>query len=359
MDTVNTTFVNGVDFWMSFGIGTAAGIAVISIYSTTRDVLKKVKEAKAAKADGDPKASGTTSIWETPDTGRGDYPMWVALAGYIVAGMAMVIVCHKLVPGIFWFLVIFTFIYNPFISYVNARLLGISGQSVDIPFVREGAFILSGCKTLDIWLAPVPIENYGYMAQSFRVNELTGVNFKSLIKCDLVTIPLLFIFSFIFWAFIWKSNAVPSDMFPAAQLQWELATKNSTLMFSSTFVPEGQDPESHSFADSEFAKALHPEYIAVGGIITVVLFGVFSIFGLPTMLIYGLIRGFGGIPHVMVLEIVGALIGRYYFQKKFGADNFLRMAPTVMAGFLTGVGLVGMATIALTLIKNAISSAPF
>ncbi len=135
--------------------------------------------------------------------------MWLALTGYLIAASSMIIVCNYLIPGIFWFLVIFAFVYNPFISYVNARLLGLTGQTVDIPFVREGSFVLSGCKTIDIWLAPVPIENYGNQAQAFRVNELTGVSFRSLLKADLVVLPVLFILSFFFWAFIWKSNAVP------------------------------------------------------------------------------------------------------------------------------------------------------
>jgi hypothetical protein len=61
----------------------------------------------------------------------------------------------------------------------------------------------------------------------------------------------------------------------------------------------------------------------------------------------------------MILEICGALVGRYYFQKKFGSTAFLRMAPALLAGYYTGVGLIGMATIAMNLIKNAVSSAPF
>ena len=49
-----------------------------------------------------------------------------------------------------------------------------AGQSVDIPYVRETSFLLSGARGVDIWLAPIPLENYGGMAQSFRVNELVG-----------------------------------------------------------------------------------------------------------------------------------------------------------------------------------------
>jgi hypothetical protein len=364
MNTINTQFVNSVDFWMSFGFGTSAAIALISIYSTVRDVVRRARQARRARDSGQlaiGRQAEIGSLWKTPDIGRGDYPMWLALTGYVLAAGAMVIVCDRLVPGITGFLLVFAFLYNPFVSYVNARLLGLVGQQVDIPFVREGAFILSGCKTLDIWLAPVPIENYGSMAQSFRVNELTGVRFRSLMKADLVALPALFLMSLLFWAFIWKSNAVPSDIYPAARLNWELAAKQNTLLYSATFSPDtaGGVRDITHFADTEFAKALHPKFIAAGSVLTLLLFGIFSAFSLPTLFIYGMIRGFGQLPHVMLLEIAGALLGRYVLQKKFGSGPFLRMAPALLAGYYTGVGLIGMATIAMNLIKNAVSSAPF
>ena len=52
MNTVNATFVNSIDFWMSFGFGTSAAIAVISVYSTVRDVIKRSREAKKQAAAG-------------------------------------------------------------------------------------------------------------------------------------------------------------------------------------------------------------------------------------------------------------------------------------------------------------------
>jgi len=88
-------------------------------------------------------------------------------------------------------------------------------------------------------------------------------------------------------------------------------------------------------------------------------FTLLNTFGLPVMLIYGFIRGLGQIPHIMVLEIVGAMIGRFYLRKKFGTQNFLRMIPVVMAGYFTGVGLISMATIAMNLIQQAVSGTPF
>ncbi len=353
MDTVNTTFANSVDFWMSFGIGAGLAIAVISIWSTIRDVRAKLREIRATRSE----RGETTNLWAVP-AGRGDYPVWIALALYGLSASATIAVCWYLLPKSFSmlsFLIIFAFIYSPLMSYVNARLLGLSGQGVDIPFVKETAFILSGAKGIAVWLAPIPIENHGGQAQALRVNELTGVRFWSLIKTELIAMPVLILLSFVFWAFIWKANAVPSDAFPAAQVNWELRAKNDALMFTSTFVPPGETEAS--IADSEFMRAIHPEVIGVGFGGTTIAFIAASFFGLPTLLIYGFIRGLGQFPHMMMLEIVGAMLGRFYLERRFGRDEFRRTMPTVLAGYFTGVGLIGMGTIALRLVQQAVQSA--
>ena len=176
---------------------------------------------------------------------------------------------------------------------------------------------------------------------------------------EVEALPTLFVLSLVFWAFIWKANAVPSEMFPTAQVRWELMSKNQVLLYSSTFVAPGADSESVSVMDSEFMKAIHPWTIGVSGAAVIVVYVFLSAFGLPIMLIYGMIRGFGDIPHFMVLEVVGAFIGRFYFQKKYGPKKFLQLAPALLAGYFTGVGLVGITTTALQLIKSAISAAPF
>lgn len=365
MDTVNTTFVNNVDFWMSFSFGATIGIAIVSVYSTIRGVVKAQKKRKA-EANSDEAIMGqnryqqeVSSIWRKPNLGRGDYPMWIALVLYLLTSSAMVYVCHILIPGLLPFLLIFVFLYNPFISYLTARLLGIAGQQIDIPFIREGAIFLSGAKGVAIWVAPIPIQNFGGLAQAYRINELIGVNFRSLIWADLVTTPSMLLLSFMFWAFIWQADPIPSDIFPAAQINWEMFSKNQALMYSSTFVPEGVDPAQHSIANSQFMEAVHPKVMGSAAVLTIGGFSLMTILGLPTFLVYGFIRAIGQFPHMLILQIVGAFVGKFYFQKKFGSSRFLRMAPTVMAGYFTGVGLVSMAMVALTLVSKAVTTAPF
>jgi hypothetical protein len=61
----------------------------------------------------------------------------------------------------------------------------------------------------------------------------------------------------------------------------------------------------------------------------------------------------------MMLELAGALLVRFWLNRRFGRERVAQALPVVFAGYLTGVGLIGMATIALRLIKGAVSAAPF
>jgi hypothetical protein len=320
-----------------------------------RDLSRKLRTERDEKHAGIEK-----DLWAPPRAGRGDYPLWIALLLYVGISILLVTLISSLLGwqmNLVLFLVFFIFLYLPIIAYVNARLLGMAGQSVDIPYVKELGFLASGAHGIDIWLAPVPADNYGYQAQSFRVNELTGVSFWSLIKTELVALPILFLLSWTFWGFIWHSTPIPSPAFPAAQINWELESKNRVLLYSSTSVDE--NGKRKPLADTEFGKALKPVYVGTGFLVITGSYALLSAFGLPVMLVYGLVRGFGALPHGMILEVFGAVLSRYYFQKKYGPQNFLRMAPTIFAGYLTGVGLIGMATVALRLIYSAISPTPF
>jgi hypothetical protein len=351
MDTVSTTFNNSIDFWMSFGLGVMGGIAVISIFQTVRDMVKKTRELKKRKANEAQQTASRENIWETPP-GRGDYPVWIALLLYLLCSLSIIYICHLLVPAFSkWWLVFFMFIYTPLISYINARLVGICGQHVEIPFLREAAFILSGYKGVEIWLAPIPIDELGTGAQNFRTKELTGTNFWSLVKAKALIIPLSFILSFMFWGFIWKSGPIPSELYPFAQKMWDLRAKNTVLLYSATLDIEGAKPL--------FYEALHPEVIAGSFSFTMIAFTVMSALGAPIMAIYGFVQSVGQMPHAFMPLVIGALVGKLYFHKRFGQKRFLQIAPVLAAGYGTGVGLIALAGVAANLIVSAVSPSPF
>jgi len=351
METIATTFSNSIDFWMSFGLGVMGGIAVISLVQTGRDLVKKGQELRRRRREEAGMAARREKIWEAPP-GRGDFSPRIAVMVYSVCTLVVIKVCQVLVPSFpLYFLFAFTFLYTPLLSYINARLVGICGQHVAIPFVREAAFILSGYKGVEIWLAPIPVDEFGSGASAFRTKELTGTNFWSHVKAQSLIIPLSFILSFVFWGFIWKSGAIPSEMYPFAQKMWDLRAKQTVLMYSATLDMEGAKPL--------FFEALHPKVMAGSFSFSVIVFAIMSVLHMPVMSIYGFVQGVGNMPHGFVPIVIGALIGKFYFRKRFGHKRILEVAPVLSAGYGTGVGLIALIGVAINLIVSAVSSLPF
>jgi len=351
MDTINTQISNQIDFYFSANLGIALGIAACSVFQTIRQLRMSIRDMRRkrreAKAGDTPK-----SLLDTPE-GRGDWSVKLCIGGYFVAAGAMVFLCKALVPSFpTFFLILFAFVYTPLQSYLNARINGIAGQHIAIPFVREAFILLSGARGVNPWLAPIPVENYGGMPQQLRTLELTGTKITSQVKAWCLTTPLVFILSFVFWSFLWNDSPIPSDLYPYAQKIWDLRAKSTMIMWTATTGTEG--------AVTLFQRSFHPEFIGVGFAFSTIMFSALSFFGLPTMLVYGMARGLGeGLPHGLLLELLGALIARWYFHKKFGKKRFLQIAPILLAGYFVGTGLIGMGSVAIRLINSAISQAPF
>jgi hypothetical protein len=88
-------------------------------------------------------------------------------------------------------------------------------------------------------------------------------------------------------------------------------------------------------------------------------YALISAFRLPVMFFYGLVGGTGGMIHGAIPTMFGALLGRHYFQKRFGTAEWHRYAPVLLAGFSCGMGLIAMVAIALGLISKSVSFLPF
>jgi hypothetical protein len=102
-------------------------------------------------------------------------------------------------------------------------------------------------------------------------------------------------------------------------------------------------------------EALKPNVIVLGFAIGVVSFFVLSVFGLPILLIFGYVQSMTVIPHLVITQIIGALLARYYFWKRFGKQQWRLYAAVLMVGFTVGMSLVGMASVAIAMIQKSVS----
>jgi hypothetical protein len=337
MRTVDTLFANNFDFYLSFGIGLGLAIALIGVWHVLRSFGKRGSSQRGSLKD-----------LFRPPAGRGDFNFWIAVGIYVFSTVSYVLLCVWLVPNFpVAFFLAYGFIYTPIVSYITARMEGIAGQFVSLPLVREASFIAGakyfGYQGIEIWYAPIPIHNYGEATVKFREIELTGTSIRGIIKSEIVVFPVVMVASLLFSQFIWRLAPIPSSAYPYAQELWHLQALNTLLMQTSTL--EG---------NSLFYQALNWIYVLAGIGLGVVTYGILTLFGLPIMLVYGMVRGLGqSTPHGLILEILGALLGRYFFLKRYGA-MWRQYAPVLLAGFSCGMGLTGMFAMGVTLILKSL-----
>jgi hypothetical protein len=355
---IATLNANYLDFFLSFGLGLTVAIALIGILKAFGSVIRKKRELD--------RTAVTSFDWKAllhPPPGRGDFSLWIALGIYVFSTaasitMAVLLLRHSalakqgsaLTPGLIAVLCFYGFVYTPFISYVSARLEGIIGQSVAIPFVREATFILSGYKGAAIWFAPFPAHNYGAQTVYFRKTELTGTKFWSMVKAEAFIFPVILLATLLFSQFIWKIAPVPSSSFPYAEKFWEMQAFQQSILLSST-MPGGEH--------GPFFEAFRLPYIAVGLGLALVLYGGLSFFGIPILMVYGIIRGLDqSTPMAIMPQFVGALLGRYYFAKRF-KDNWPQYRIVFAAGYGCGVGLVMMLSLGLVFMTKSVYQSAF
>ena len=342
-DTIATLFKNNVDFYFSFTIGVSLAIAIAGLWEVYRNIRKKARARKEADA--------VTRTAAGPPAGRGDMPTWIVIACYFFTTITYILVSGFLIdwhPGVMTVLCILGFVYTPLISYVTARLEGMVGEVVEIPMIREAALIFSGYRGVAVWFLPMPVANYGMMTVFYRQCELTGTRFTSIWKASLVLYPIILISSIFFANFIWGLAEVPSAVYPYADRMWELQAQNQSIMYSATLGDY-----------SIFDEAFNWNFLATGTVFGVLLFGVLTQIGMPIFFIYGVVRGLGqSMPHVIIPQFIGALIGRFYFQKKLGL-KWRQYTPVVMAGFFCGAGLITTVGVGVTFLSKAVIPIPY
>ncbi len=349
---IQTIQANTVDLYFSFGLGLALAVAAIGFYHVISSLRKK-------QASSDEGPARTNVDWRRlfhPPAGRGDLPLWAPLGIYLFSTATYMVIGYWLINYTdpkpaegswfpLWLLAFYGFVYTPLISYVSTRMEGIVGQQVQVPFVREASFILSGYKGASVWFAPIPLHDYARQAQFFRTTELTGTTIRSLVKAEVLIFPIMLLGTVAFSQFIWSIDNVPSQMFPYANEFWELRAYREGLLYSATLPGEAASP---------FKEAFRPEYLGVGFTLAIALYAVLSRFGLPVFLVYGLIRGLDlSAPHAVIPMFIGALLGRFVFRKRFGED-WPRYRIVFAAGFTAGVGLITMLSLGVVFMSKSV-----
>jgi hypothetical protein len=340
-DALTTKLSADMDFWLSIGIGVNIAIAILGVSL----VFRALKDAKRSRRE--------RGYSLAPPANRGDVPVWAAVIAWAVSTLVQIIVCNALVPEFpIWILVFFGLVWSPFNSYISARMIGITGRGVGFPYLKEASIVTSGYQRVDIWYAPVPIVDHGWVAQRFREVELTGTKMISILKAEAIMFPLILVSSFLFWGFFWNTNALPNAAFPYAQKFWPIQAQTASVM-QQINVPRADGSSNY------FINAIKPTYIAAGTAFGLIAYGICAVLKVPLLFFYGFAGGLGLFPANTLPQLLGAWFGKRYLARRYGAETWSRYAPVLFAGFSCGTGLIALVCIAVALIGKAVAKLPY
>jgi hypothetical protein len=272
MSTINTQIATSIDFWQAFSIGITLAVTFISFYNLIvagRLKRNEILEQRGSTRDHKLAVQCQHASCQQPSQvrgfclkhlGRGDFKLWVCLLLFCVPTLYTIVLAKTLFPtlvstGLLLTFLLIGFVYAPIMSVVSARLDGMIGREISIPYVHEAVIYLTGFRGVDIWFVPFPGQNFGGNAEQFRVVELVGMRFTSLLKAELFMLPIIFVISLMYWSFLWRLAPIPSDSYPYAQLMWPLKAFNQALFFSSTMYNKtwrpGEEVDGQVVPDNE------------------------------------------------------------------------------------------------------------
>ncbi|HZT44334.1 MAG TPA: hypothetical protein VFA07_19365 [Chthonomonadaceae bacterium] len=350
MDAIYTKQATDIKFWLSIGIGLQVAVALIGFLSVFQAFANMRRQNRDRR------------LFAQVPRGRGDLPLWIPIAAWVAVTVFYLCLTEYLLhldsrPGEnhmaafpAWLLVFYGLIWSPINSYVSARMFGITGSGVTFPYLKQVSIMKSGYQYVDIWYAPIPLDDFGWLAQKFREIELTRTKFISVVKVEVLMLFVMLPASFIFWAFFWHTSQIPSSQFPYANQFWPIQATMEALFDT---INRKQGGITWVRDAINFPRIFGGLGAGLG------VYAVFSIFRLPVLFYYGFIGGAGDYPHNTIPTFIGAWLGRKYFQKRFGVDNWRMYTPVLLAGFSCGTGLIAMASIALALIAKSVNYLPF
>ena len=250
MHTIQTSIVTGIDFWRAFSIGITIAVTIVSfhqLFSTGREKQAELREKlklQGADQQGMCKHSDCHRPAEVrgyclKHLGRGDFNLWVCASLFCVAAIYPIVLAKTLFPalvstGLLVLFVLIAFVWAPIMSFVSARLDGLVGRNVSIPHVEDAIRFMTGFRGVEIWFVPFPARNFGGHAEGFRIVELTGMRFTSLLKAELFMLPIVLGVSLMYWTFLWRLGPIPSESYPYAQIYWPLQAFDRALAYSAT-----------------------------------------------------------------------------------------------------------------------------
>ena len=328
-----------LDVWIAPFIGFGIAFAVVSLATHYRSLIKAFKSLI--------RISSSPEILQK----RGLVSFKAMIALFLFGTIGSNLVFYLLIPDFpIWIPLVLSLIVGPVYALISARAVGETGYSISIPYIWQGAVLLSGYNGVAPWFIypafsglstyPTPggTSASAIWTQSIKVAYKTETKPLSFFKAYIIAIISYSVFSFIFVSFFWTISPIPSSTYPWTTIQWPVQLLTMGTWYSRKIVIQPL------IIGSSFG------IVVALGILSAILLK----FTLIPFSLAGLIAGTSQLPAYTIPLLIGALASRFIFQRLMGEEWWMRHKAVIVAGLSCGEGLsIGFACALVMLGKTA------
>jgi len=323
---------SALDFWASPTLGLIVAAAIMPIMLHPKYFTSSIKTL--SKLTGVSKEAGFL-------------PLWILLALYLIGSLGSVGLTLYLVPEFsqyWWTLILLGPIWSFIYVLVSARSIGETGYQLPVPYFREGLLVFVPYKGVDIWFAPIytptviggisTVSGHTW-ASTVKIAELTETKISSVLKAWAIATVLAVIMSYIYTSAFWMLAPVPSSYYPATIINWPISAMYTGLWVSKKLV------------------IFRPTTLTAGFIIGSILFVLQEFLHLPFSYV-GFVIGAANFIPISVSTFLGAIIDKTLLVRIFGKEKWKNLRSVVVAGLLSGEGIIlGFSAIWMIITKSA------
>jgi hypothetical protein len=263
---------------------------------------------------------------------------------FVVSSLTMVIIANLLIPQYpAWIFILLSLGWSFALALISARSIGMTGLSINVPYVSEGLYIASGYKNIDVFfLPPIIATGSDQWCQIFKIAELTGTPIKDTVKPALILLPISIIVGFASVEFAWRLFPIPSRFYPWTEQVWPMNAAIQGLWIS-------------TLSGNGAGQSLSIDPIWIG--VFFVAMSLLQILKVPVSAVSIVLGATLPIPSSFTI-LLGSIIAKI-IEKFKGKAWWNQQRSTFTAGMLLGLGIPIIVGAAVALIAGSIWPMPY
>lgn len=308
MNVTRTYQESTLYFWINPLIGIGFAVGIVPVILRGKKFIQVFMKSLQIKRSTARRISG-------PPSSR-----LLLITLFLTGCVGAVIVDLWLIPDFpIWALILYEIIFPFMTLLMTGRIIGLTGQDVQLPYMNRLTILMSGHPRIDGWFLPLSLNPGTGWLTAFAICQKTKTTARSAILTNFIAWPFAALTGFLFTQLFWSIAPIPSILFPAPGIQWPVSIMQESLWITRP------------------ARFFHPDVMISSFLIYGGLMALFEKTGMPISMV-GVFTGMSSPIPVPITIFIGYLVAKI-LTRIMGKEWFRSNRSVLAAGLMLGEGI--------------------